>query len=394
MNKFKKATLLFAISLLALSGKTNEFEAGDIAIVSVSSNEPKSFEFLALVNISAGTKIYFTDAAWIATEQQFRDGEGTVCYTAPEDIEAGATIAWTKEAKHFDQSGSFELSASGDNIICFQNPDEPRFIYGVGWAKNTKGNWEYYDSSSGRTSTSDIPSKLTTENYTISYLGNLDSYAYCDTALHEGSKAELLYALSHKEAFIGDDEQALTINANIFTLSKKDEKTEIEKKEQGNIETKEIFVCPDGAIANSPTKEPLYYDDAQTIEYSTELWQGKDTILYDNEGQIRATAVEPEILGIFEHGTYLVTEDDNAAIWFLDGAEIGSSESCDIKTSGTYFYKKIDENGCIQQSQQYSVKIVSTGTQELGNNTSVRHIDILGRELPILLQQFYIEVKK
>ncbi|HRU48226.1 MAG TPA: hypothetical protein P5331_06600, partial [Candidatus Syntrophosphaera sp.] len=66
--------------------------AGDIAILGVHTDTPKSMIFVALADIPANTQISFTDNGWNATTQQWRRNEGTIVWKHTELVSKGTCI--------------------------------------------------------------------------------------------------------------------------------------------------------------------------------------------------------------------------------------------------------------------------------------------------------------
>ncbi|NJN11818.1 MAG: hypothetical protein HC836_32475, partial [Richelia sp. RM2_1_2] len=98
---------------------------GDIAIVGyITNGSPDSFSFVPLVDLDAGTEIYFTDNGWKSSDSTFRTGEGVVKFTANSNIAAGTVINRVDSSSNFtwnNVSGSLNLNASGDQIAAFQS---------------------------------------------------------------------------------------------------------------------------------------------------------------------------------------------------------------------------------------------------------------------------------
>ena len=175
-----------------------ELYPGDITLVTINADGQKNFDFLTLVDIEAGTVIYFTDDAWIGGETNgFRGSEGILCYTSDDNINAGTIISCPGKdgGNGFIESGSFNPSASGDNIIVYQgSAQNPVFIFGAGWARGSSV-WEYSTISSSYRS--DIPPGLTMNNFTIFSLGTKDNYQYDVSNGIIGNPVEILQLVSN-----------------------------------------------------------------------------------------------------------------------------------------------------------------------------------------------------
>ena len=110
--------LLFLVSINFISAQTT-LNAGDIAIVGINCDDPDDFAFVLLTDIEAGTIINFTDDGWFASGG-FRNTEGVIAFTSPSNLSAGTVIIYSVDSLDFvNVSGSFSLSASGDQIIAF-----------------------------------------------------------------------------------------------------------------------------------------------------------------------------------------------------------------------------------------------------------------------------------
>ncbi|MFN7117211.1 MAG: Ig-like domain repeat protein [Saprospiraceae bacterium] len=114
----------------------SDIAAGEIALVSVQSDNPDVFAFVTLVDLAAGVEINFTDAGW--TGAAFYNAEnGFITWTAPAGgTSAGTTITITINgdpdtpanvvassgtATYSETGGTndFALSGDGDQVIAF-----------------------------------------------------------------------------------------------------------------------------------------------------------------------------------------------------------------------------------------------------------------------------------
>lgn len=139
----KKFGLLILISIFisSLGFSQTTLSAGDIAIVGFTFDNPDDFAFVTFVNLEAGTVIRFTDDGWLAAGG-FRQGEGGVQYTAPNNIIAGTVIHFVSpvslpwEVNNTGLGGTFALADLGDQIIAFQgNPATPIVLYALNSAQ-------------------------------------------------------------------------------------------------------------------------------------------------------------------------------------------------------------------------------------------------------------------
>src|SRR4051812_31994160 len=89
--------------------------AGDLALIGYSADTAgKSFSFVLLQAVEAGTVISFTDNGWLAAGG-FRAGEGVFTYTAGAGGAAAGTVVTVTGL-----TGSLNPSTSGDQIIAYQ----------------------------------------------------------------------------------------------------------------------------------------------------------------------------------------------------------------------------------------------------------------------------------
>ncbi len=171
--------------------------AGDIVIIGVNCDDPDDFAFVPLIDLGTGTTINFTDNGWLSTNT-FRTGEGIKTYTAPSAIPSGMVIVYSENSSNFTSSGSFALSASGDQLIAYQGTaDSPTMIYAV----NIKGS-AVWQSTASDANTSALPLGLINGT-------NCVALTEKDNVMYSGSvtvgKAAVLAAVSNKDNWVGDD---------------------------------------------------------------------------------------------------------------------------------------------------------------------------------------------
>lgn len=188
--------------------------AGDLMIVTADADTTEGFDAVPLVDLEAGTVVYFTDNGW--SNSMWRTNEGTVTYTAPGAITAGTVLSYrSTNANGFVKSGSFDLSASGDTILAYQgSAGSPQFLYGIGWATNLP--WVANCTGSGN---SEIPAALSTGAYTIVACGASDNYQYNSASGTSGSKETLLQLVGNAANWVGSDTNAFAKFTPDFTIS-------------------------------------------------------------------------------------------------------------------------------------------------------------------------------
>lgn len=169
--------LLFAASLL--HGQTT-LTVGDIAILGYNTDDPDQVVFVPLVDLSAGTVIYFTDNAWSGTA--LASNEGTYTYTAASTVTKGTTVTLS--------TTGMSLSNSGDQILAYQgSAASPTFIYGL-----SSNSW--ITSGSTTTTTSYKPSTLTSGSTAISFTTERDN-GYFNVTTNINSKNDLLLGFAN-----------------------------------------------------------------------------------------------------------------------------------------------------------------------------------------------------
>ncbi len=219
MRKITFLMLFVALCSFSSLNAQTTLKAGDVAIIAMNSAAStvakKTFDFVPLVDIQAGTVINFTDAPF--TDSGLKNSEGIWTYTAPTDVPAGTPIhfggvagsGWTKT------DAGFNLASGGDNILVFQgDKTSPTFIYGVGFAKGASWVTGTPDSSNSK-----IPTGLSEANNTITNFTS-DNCRY--TGLTTGTRAEILAALADKNNWEMNStkDKTLKYEGGNFTITK------------------------------------------------------------------------------------------------------------------------------------------------------------------------------
>jgi hypothetical protein len=204
----KKIGLLsLTLVLCGMAWGQSTLNPGDIAIISMYTDNPDTFAFVLMVDIQAGTVIRFTDAGWLGSGG-FRTGaEGCWTYTAPTDLPSGTVIsydtldaAWTYYTSTI-MTGSFSLATAGDQVIAFQGTDAaPTPIYALN-NDTTGGNaWQ---SDATNSNTSALPTGLVNGTSAVGMYPEKDNVGY--NGITSGTKAELLAAIGNLANWVGDD---------------------------------------------------------------------------------------------------------------------------------------------------------------------------------------------
>jgi VCBS repeat-containing protein len=167
---------------------------GDLALIGFSADTAgKSFSFVLLQAVEAGTTINFTDNGWLAAGG-FRTGEGVYTYTAPTGGAAAGTVVTVSGL-----TGSLNPSTSGDQIIAFQGALGPAAtpLFAIDFAD---GNTTYAGDATN-SNTSAIPTGLAASSTALAF--GTDNGAYVGTT--SGTKAAILTAIANSANWTLDD---------------------------------------------------------------------------------------------------------------------------------------------------------------------------------------------
>ena len=197
--------------------RTATLAAGDLVIVTVNTDTNgtgKGFDAVPLVDLDAGTVIYFTDNGW--SNGVWRTGEGIVTYTAPGAVAAGTVLSYrSATANGFTANASFNLSTGGDTILAYQgSTNSPTFLWGIGWAIGTP----WIESGALSANSSMIPAGLSAGTYTIVTCGTSDNYQYNAANGTSGSPGTLLQWVASAGNWTADDASAYAKFTPDFTV--------------------------------------------------------------------------------------------------------------------------------------------------------------------------------
>lgn len=207
--------------------------AGDIAIIAMNTltvgsfgggTNYDSFAWVALVDIPPGTQIKFTDNGWLASQNKFRNMEGTLTWRATNCVGAGTVVRWiATNSPQFSvgvlaaSNGSFALNIEGEQIFAYQGADNaPNFIYGLN--DRTNGLWDVNATDSHTTA---LPPGLA-DGYTAVAVGTVEGdlnnvIINTNVLSIAGTRETILYYVSDKDNWVGDDD--LVYNLNQFNFS-------------------------------------------------------------------------------------------------------------------------------------------------------------------------------
>lgn len=212
----------------APSSSCDDLQTGDVLFVAAFSDNPDVVALVALEQLDESLDLYLTDNAW--TDEQFRENEGVVRLSLLNPIEAGTVFGYAPDSTFTDndallhsndwvsESGSFALSADGDNVFLYcQQTDGSHFLAALSTASE---NWQYDESDSA--STSDLPAALLQQQQFALALPHVDNYVYdTTTATTTGTKVELQRQLLDATNWVSSNEnpeEQLTI-PSAFTVT-------------------------------------------------------------------------------------------------------------------------------------------------------------------------------
>jgi len=202
--------------------------AGDLVIIALRGDTTDEFRFIPLVNLDAGTQIYFTDSGWQGSN--FRANEGGLLYTAPSLIAAGTNIGYLGSSSDIASnpnfsvynnadlgSNGFNLSSSGDQVIAFQGSGAtPTFVFAI---QSNSTEWQVGSNDSNQ---SDLPTGLTAGSTAIAYgagSGTEDEYDNIYyTGTTSGTKGDILAAVANTDNWEGSNSSSTIISTD-FTIS-------------------------------------------------------------------------------------------------------------------------------------------------------------------------------
>lgn len=202
---------LIALALLFSPVLFADVLPGDIAIVSVNSDNNDSFQFVALSDIAAGEAIRFTDNG-ILDDGTFRTGEGYKEWSYISTLIAGTVVRF--DGTSFDigttgTSGIYSASASGDELIAYDGTDQTSILFAMHYANTTS--WLTGTGDPGTTN-----SYEPAFGYTF-IPGSMDNYVY--SGITSGTQNAILTAILDPSNWTGDSSPASDLIFNgTFTI--------------------------------------------------------------------------------------------------------------------------------------------------------------------------------
>lgn len=174
--------LLVIMSLTGalLSGESlmaqTTLSSGDIAFTGLiarsSVPDTVSFMILKATGIDAGTAVWFSDNGWLPTGEGRAGGEGIAKWTASQHLRYGeqvrftvGTAPWSDKGTIAKESGSFDLSITGDQLFAYTGtwPTPDLLIAGIHYYKTattTQAGWDVGSIATGSSEYSVYPGAL------------------------------------------------------------------------------------------------------------------------------------------------------------------------------------------------------------------------------------------
>lgn len=334
---------------------------GDILFVNINSDAPKGFSFVSTIDLDAGSKLFFTDDAWLDSINAFRGGEGILTFTASSLIKKGSIISYSDENSDFSKNGSFSLSTSGDNIIVYQViNNDTTFINGIGFGK--KQNWMF--NSSSATSTSDIPCN----NYNkinVLQLGTNDNYILTDSLFTINSIDDLKTILMKSANFIGNNDAGTVLPNKEFKFS-----NTLSNSDYIFPKLLNSFFCSSVYIEElefDTDSVEIFKDSMMTIRYLENDIINQTCNVYVKHKELSLTAaVKISIDSIPSLSIEKIT--DNVLFcnstctnieWYEKESDmkVSSGQHFITNQSGKYYVKLESDNGCIFESDDIEVSL-------------------------------------
>ncbi len=251
--------------------------AGDIALIGLKADNPDDFSFVALTNIPAGEEILFTDNG-VQSDGNFRDNEGTLRWIAPAEVAAGSVISLIANADQFEAvSGGFALSASGDQVIAYQdNAGTPNFLFAL------HSNGAGFEGDATSSNTSAVPTGLVLGDTAVA-IPEADNITYKGPIL--GTAAVLRAAIGDASNWVADN-STYTAPPSLFLLESDApalpnlQITEIWPGQSGVGVTEDWFEIQNvGDVAyDASIHGVLYYDDESADPEAADPVEGIDTL--------------------------------------------------------------------------------------------------------------------
>ncbi|MFZ4689548.1 MAG: Calx-beta domain-containing protein, partial [Polymorphobacter sp.] len=175
---------------------------GDVALVGFKADNPDSFAFVLLADLS-GETITFTDNGWLAAGG-FRANEGSLSFVVPANTPAGTVITVTSV-------GTMAFSTDGDQILAYTGTSgSPTFLYALDFADGNT----IFAADATNSNTSAVPTGLTAGTNALAF--GADNGAY--TGSLSGTRAQILANIANPANWTFSETTGQTYPGN-FTIT-------------------------------------------------------------------------------------------------------------------------------------------------------------------------------
>ncbi|MEQ9308531.1 MAG: T9SS type A sorting domain-containing protein [Balneolaceae bacterium] len=210
-NRFIVILLLVILSSSSVFSQSVLLPA-DIVIVTVNSSED-SFDFIPLVQLKAGTSIWFSNGTW--DSQSFSIIGDEIEVKIIQSIDAGTNVHVNeREDSRVQVNGKLSFTGNGDRLIAYQKDEGiTRVLFGIGWGNNDIWNEE---SAIG----SKIPESISKENNSLLQLGLHQNYQYYLRNGASGTPSMLSKFVADASKWRGQDDKEFPFFGTAFRILK------------------------------------------------------------------------------------------------------------------------------------------------------------------------------
>lgn len=376
---------------------------GDLAFTRIQMDDD-SFSFVCLVPLENNTTFYITDEAWNGTALNTNESE--FLFTATSAIPAGEEISFNASTNTLSFSGGSTLGtlthsggtnpignnwlgSGGDNLFIHQgssrNPTVNQIITGISANTGTIGSPDNSWQLSATTSSTFLPSSLVNATnavglYTNGVRSEVDNARYKTSALHNGTKADLLAAITDAANWDFDNTTPFAPSGTAFNVTTNDftwtGATNNDWATASNWNTSSVphatanITIPNG-LTNYPTA-------ASNITFNTMTIASGATFIA--QGTVTGSITYSRSLGT--NNWYLISaplSNVNIAT-FIGAHSLASGTGSNLglapyNNNGTAWnYLTNAASGTWTNGQGYSIKLSSAGTISFSGNATTSNV--------------------
>ncbi len=219
--RFATAALLTAgLLTMGISAEAQTtMSVGDMAIIGVNGDNPDEIYWVPLIDLQAGTQVYFTDSGWLGDNSGFRANEGAILFTASAAITAGTVQTFTSPpsgeyATANDANvgtNGVAISTGGDEVLAFQGTTaSPTFLHAVDLEDS-------FDSDATSSTETAVPLGLTENTSAVAIAsGSTDDNSEY-TGIRSGTPAAIFAAINNSANWTANN-SAIVLNSAPFTI--------------------------------------------------------------------------------------------------------------------------------------------------------------------------------